>query len=255
MTAKRKAISPKVRFEVFKRDSFTCQYCGNKAPESVLEIDHISPVSKGGKSDILNLITACWDCNSGKGARELSDNSSIEKQRAQLETLNQRREQLQMMLKWRDGLASIKEDTFLAAEKAVNGHIPGLELNEAGVRELKALVRKFGLSTVLDAVEVSAEKYLEFDGSGFLLDDSAAVFIKKIGGVAFSSTLPPHEKVLRYIRGILRNRFSYTNESRAIELLREAHAAGASLEDLRSIALSQKNWTPWAAEMEGIICG
>jgi 5-methylcytosine-specific restriction endonuclease McrA len=40
--AKRKSVGQKLRFEVFKRDGFTCQYCGCSAPNSVLEIDHIS---------------------------------------------------------------------------------------------------------------------------------------------------------------------------------------------------------------------
>src|SRR4051812_7427688 len=60
---KRKGISKTVRFEVFKRDSFACVYCGRSAPEVILHIDHINPVSKGGDNDILNLRTACEDCN------------------------------------------------------------------------------------------------------------------------------------------------------------------------------------------------
>ena len=48
----RKSLSNKIRFEVFKRDNFTCQYCGRKAPEIVLNVDHIEPVSKGGTNDI-----------------------------------------------------------------------------------------------------------------------------------------------------------------------------------------------------------
>jgi 5-methylcytosine-specific restriction endonuclease McrA len=43
---KRKSISKKIRFEVFKRDSFTCQYCGSKSPDVTLVIDHIMPVAK-----------------------------------------------------------------------------------------------------------------------------------------------------------------------------------------------------------------
>lgn len=65
------AISKKLRFEVFKRDGFQCAYCGRKPPAVVLECDHINPKSKGGKNDINNLITACFDCNRGKGATEL----------------------------------------------------------------------------------------------------------------------------------------------------------------------------------------
>lgn len=66
---KRQPISKALRFEVFKRDKFTCQYCGRSAPDVNLQIDHIHPVAKGGDNDILNLITSCADCNSGKRDR------------------------------------------------------------------------------------------------------------------------------------------------------------------------------------------
>jgi hypothetical protein len=68
-----KMASKKTRFEVFKRDSFTCQYCGKTPPEVVLEIDHIDPKSNGGSNDINNYITACFECNRGKSDRLLTD--------------------------------------------------------------------------------------------------------------------------------------------------------------------------------------
>lgn len=49
---KRKSISKKLRFEVFKRDSFICQYCGWKVQDVVLYIDHITPVSKDGQNKL-----------------------------------------------------------------------------------------------------------------------------------------------------------------------------------------------------------
>jgi len=73
MTVKRKAISKKVRFDVFKRDSFECQYCGATPPKAIMHVDHIVPVAEGGGNEEENLITACSDCNLGKGARSLDD--------------------------------------------------------------------------------------------------------------------------------------------------------------------------------------
>ena len=67
----RKPLSKRLRFEVFKRDLFACQYCGQKPPAVVLEVDHIVPVVEGGSSDEHNLITACFDCNRGKAAGNL----------------------------------------------------------------------------------------------------------------------------------------------------------------------------------------
>jgi HNH endonuclease len=66
-------ISKKTRFDVFKRDGFQCAYCGAHPSETVLlEVDHIHPVAEGGTNDMDNLVTACWDCNRGKGAGLLS---------------------------------------------------------------------------------------------------------------------------------------------------------------------------------------
>lgn len=60
------AVSVRTRFEVFKRDEFTCAYCGRRSPEVVLEVDHIVPICDGGQDDAINLTTSCWDCNHGK---------------------------------------------------------------------------------------------------------------------------------------------------------------------------------------------
>lgn len=68
---KRKALGKKLRFEVFKRDGFQCQYCGATPPAVVLHVDHVIPVADGGKNHIDNLITACAPCNLGKGANSL----------------------------------------------------------------------------------------------------------------------------------------------------------------------------------------
>lgn len=89
---KRKSLSKKIRFEIFKRDVFTCQYCGSKPPSVVLEVDHITPVALGGDNSEDNLITSCFDCNRGKGARslELSPDTLAKK----LEVQNEAKEQL-----------------------------------------------------------------------------------------------------------------------------------------------------------------
>ncbi|MDP2819540.1 MAG: HNH endonuclease [Polaromonas sp.] len=67
------SLGPKLRFKVFSNDNFRCVYCGVTARDSELEVDHKLPVAAGGTDDISNLVTACAKCNSGKGARPLSD--------------------------------------------------------------------------------------------------------------------------------------------------------------------------------------
>lgn len=50
-----------------KRDGFRCVLCGRTAADGVkLHVDHILPVSKGGKTEVDNLRTLCDECNLGK---------------------------------------------------------------------------------------------------------------------------------------------------------------------------------------------
>lgn len=71
-------VSKKVRFAVFNRDNFTCQYCGRKPPLVVLQCDHQVPVARGGSDDPSNLITACFDCNNGKSDTPLAKGVLLE---------------------------------------------------------------------------------------------------------------------------------------------------------------------------------
>lgn len=60
------SVSKRLRFEVLRRDNHTCQYCGEKAPDVTLHVDHVVPVSLGGSDKPDNLVAACKDCNLGK---------------------------------------------------------------------------------------------------------------------------------------------------------------------------------------------
>lgn len=62
----RKPISKRERFAILQRHSFTCVYCGARAPDVRLELDHAVPLAAGGPDDALNLVPACVDCNAGK---------------------------------------------------------------------------------------------------------------------------------------------------------------------------------------------
>lgn len=54
------------RYNVYLRDMFTCQYCTTQFPQSQLTLDHVLPMSKGGKTTWDNIVTACYKCNNDK---------------------------------------------------------------------------------------------------------------------------------------------------------------------------------------------
>jgi hypothetical protein len=65
-------IPLKTRFDILERDHFTCRFCGRRAPETELEVDHLLARSRDGSDDETNLVTACRDCNRGKGDRQIA---------------------------------------------------------------------------------------------------------------------------------------------------------------------------------------
>lgn len=67
--AERAKMTSTLRYEVIKRDGYRCRACGFSVKDGArLHVDHIQPVSKGGKSERKNLQTLCAACNLGKGA-------------------------------------------------------------------------------------------------------------------------------------------------------------------------------------------
>lgn len=246
MATKRKTLSKKIRFEVFKRDAFKCQYCGASAPDVILEVDHIDPLSKNGADEMLNYITACQACNAGKSDRRLDDKTTLAKQIAQLQELSERRDQLEMMLKWRSGIKEIKDvevDEVCTAWAAV---AVGFHLNDKGRKEAAGHVKKYGVLMVLDAIEIAANSYIKIDQETQKATmESVSLGWSKVGGILRLKNLPDSERELHYIKGILRNRLNYVPYN-VVQDLKRALDTGVSIDDMKLEARNARNWTAFS---------
>lgn len=67
--SKKKQIVRFSRANVFLRDNFVCQYCGNRFQRGALTLDHVIPIVQGGEKSWENIVTACKPCNQRKGGR------------------------------------------------------------------------------------------------------------------------------------------------------------------------------------------
>lgn len=245
---KRKSIPKSVRFEVFKRDGFKCQYCGQCSPDVILHVDHINPVSKGGDNDVMNLVTSCVDCNLGKGARELDDDTAVTKQRAQLEELNERREQLEMMIQWRESLKEMNSDVVDLVVSEIEEQMPGRTVNDMGRKNIRSWLRKFSLDQIFEAIEKSAERNLR---GPEITNESSAAFFDAIPKICYVGQLPEDQRLVYYARGIVRRRM-YCNDKVFFVLVKAAIEAGMDINDIVELAKSAKNWTEFRAELEGV---
>lgn len=178
------AVSKSIRFEVFARDAFTCQYCGQRPPDAVLELDHIHPRSKGGGDEIINLITSCYACNRGKSAKVISD-------------VAPRPDADLAFLKVQQEIAEVKR--FLTAKKKLDGlHRTAIKaLQEAWAeyltnedipnsRVLTPWINTYGADEVDRCIKIAT---IAYTGGRFGQNDSRAF-----------------NKLLPYIGAILRNR-------------------------------------------------
>ncbi|HUD44129.1 MAG TPA: HNH endonuclease [Patescibacteria group bacterium] len=204
---KRIGLSKSIRFEVLKRDKFICQYCGGKAPTVILQIDHIEPVAKGGSNDITNLITSCFDCNSGKKDRKLSDDSVVEKHRKQLELLQERREQIEFMFQWKKSLSKLDTESVRMIKAYTDSKIEPLSISENGEKTIRGWLRKYSIDQVLDAIDLAEEKYLKVSNDGEITKESVENFFDKIGGILYNQSLTPIQQKIAHIKRIAIKRF------------------------------------------------
>lgn len=147
----RKPLSKKLRFDVFKRDGFTCQYCGAHPPKVVLECDHIQPVSDGGLDEVDNLITSCFNCNRGKAATplEVAPKSLKDKavEAAELEAQLQGYQDVLSAIRSR-----VEREAFDIAYR-IYPHMQGGTVSKADLQSIKLFLRRLGFDAVFRAAE------------------------------------------------------------------------------------------------------
>jgi hypothetical protein len=249
---KQRTIIKRLRFEVFERDKFTCQDCGKKVPDVILKIIRIKPKLKGQADEILNFKTSCYECN--------QDSSNIQLDQGDLR--KEKKEQIESMIKWQESLTKLYKNTSIKVIEYIENKI-NLCLNESEKRSIEKLIHKFDFPDILEAVDISAAKYLKYDTENKLIEDSIEDFINKIGGILNIKSRPPIEQKLAYIKGICRNKFNFWDDRKGsiilnayVNALKEYGCAEKQiLEDLvnelEPKTKELENWSEWRDLVEG----
>ncbi|MBF5091299.1 HNH endonuclease [Novosphingobium sp. NBM11] len=145
-----RSISKRLRFEIFKRDEFACQYCGAHPPQVVLELDHVIPVSLGGEDDADNLVTSCFACNRGKSATPLD---AVPKSLAdKAADVAEREEQL----KGYSAVLAARRERVEDEIWQAFGHWRGqTETTHAKFSSMKTFIERLGINEVLEAIDIT----------------------------------------------------------------------------------------------------
>lgn len=251
-TYERKPISDKIRFEVFKRNNFTCSYCGRKAPEFILNVDHIHPVSKGGDNNMLNLTTSCSGCNGGKSNRLLSDNSVFEKQIEKLAELNERKIQLDMMIEWRNELNEIQNMEINKVIDYFNkkSHIPcNIRENDDSILLIMKTVKKFGAIETIDAIDAGFNVYI---GNSI---ESIEMIISKVYAIADISRKPENERKKIYVFNLCKKIYEDFDPKQHSIVMKKCFDANIDLDSLLKKIKGKefKKWVDVLNEMNNFL--
>lgn len=181
------AVTKRTRYEVLRRDSHTCRYCGASAPEATLTVDHVIPVALGGSDEPSNLVAACRDCNAGK-ASSAPDAALVD-------------DVEQDILRWARAMRTAIDEAMLAHEKQKGYTRAFLDVWEQFDPEMEFLPTDFdGMLNYWHRIGIPSELVTE------------ALY------VAWGKSHLPARAVFRYTIGILRNQIAEIQE-RAGQLL------------------------------------
>lgn len=238
--AERKPISKKLRFEVFKRDKFTCQYCGRKAPDVVLNVDHIKPVAKGGTNNIFNLITSCFECNNGKRDIPLEKLAELDKERESLEMLEERKQQIDMLCRWKTEAESSVDYEIKKIEQFFIDS-KGVALTDSGKNKIKKCIKDFGFAETLESTVIALEQYVDPE-----------TCLNYISGICFrrkEAREHPEYRDVYYLVKIGQSKCAYYDKKRITEFLKGLYET-EDFDTLKSIFIRSKNWSRLRVELE-----
>ncbi|MBR2273061.1 MAG: hypothetical protein IJ912_12295 [Fibrobacter sp.] len=164
--------------------------------------------------------------------------------------------------------AAIEHNCSDADENAINrlveyieSRMPGRSITANGRKKINGYVQKYSYDTIVKAVNISAEQYIVYEGDT-VTDDSANVFLNKIGGVLHNMHLSPVDKEVSHIKSIARRQFGYFNETMGESLIRRyvnalksaAYSDEEILDDLptelKRLVYNSTSWTSWRNAVE-----
>lgn len=254
----RKPISTRTRFEVLKRDNFTCQYCGRKSPEVTLHIDHINPVANGGDNNILNLVTSCQDCNLGKSDKLLTKNELVEKQVENLRKIDTTHNDIQHLIEDRKQILQYQNeeieciyDYFYYVMGVKRYYNPNSNVVNCNLRKA---IDKYGLETIFITIENMKvyynEQIINKEISSYQLLLKIFVFLK----TRETADSKPYLKDIYYCRKILVNKSPCLNKNLAFEYLKDLYfnLFNKNFLELKDYCIGFENWEEFVKQYEEI---
>lgn len=182
----------------------------------------------------------------GKGKRKLNDNEEIKIQIEQLKEINKKREQLEMLLKWKKELEKFEDEQVDRIEELLYDNIGGF-FTEYGRQKCKNNIKKYGFDEVYESTKISINQYYnEGDKSS---SETVANYIGRICATRKKQKENPKNIKINYLIKIAKNRLCYVNDIKLKSILNKNYTE-EDYDILKSIFCEVKNWTELIDELD-----
>jgi hypothetical protein len=119
----------------------------------------------------------------------------VQKNRQQADDLQERQNQLEMLLEWKRGLQQQKDVIVNQLAAYWEGLAPGWATSQNGKNVIRNHLYKFSPQEVIEAMDIASQQYLRFKDNGIVTQESWINGFDKVGGIAFNRKFrDPFEK-------------------------------------------------------------
>jgi len=241
----------RIKFEVFEKDSFRCQFCGSRAPNVTLKLLRIQETND--KDTWLNtafLSTSCTNCENKKAGIINDGFISIEE-------LEERLQQLKMLINWRKGMFKIRKQQLENLITYWQNKIPGYEINSDQKKHLLSYMTKYSGDEIRNAMNVACDKFVNFNPDKSYDHSSVSDAFYKVQEICLQKTEIANSNETEGLNQIhvhlKQNIDGFFDAQRAAQWLTYARSWEVSIEDLIRMAQSVATWTEFAVNIDEMV--
>lgn len=146
-------------------------------------------------------------------------------------------------------------------ETIINEKIHPYSLNEKGRADISQLTRKYEYDLLLECIDIGIATYFKYDKDGQVTQESAGIFIQKLGGIAYNKSRTPIEQEMYHLKNKCKKLYTYWNDGKANDIFQNYIAAlkNAGYDDnqiandlqteVNQLCNSSRNWSEWSDRM------
>lgn len=249
-------VYKRIKFEVFEKDSFRCQYCNAVAPNVTLHLHRLQEVQKNENwLDPAFLTTSCEDCKDKINTKDSSKGNSNDY--LPLNELEERLEQLKMLIHWRKGMLKIKKRQLASLVDFWQELVPGIYLNDEHKRTLLLCMNKYSRDEIKETMQIAVQEVIVFHRDGSIDQNTLKIAFEKIPEICLRKTKIRKNREMEdlyHIHDILKQRLQgFFDSDRVIQWLHYARSWEVKLDELTNLAFKVTNWTQFSCNIDEMV--